>query len=1164
MATAPASFSAALSRRYAIKRQIAAGGAAVVYLARDLRHDRAVALKALHLELAASVGPARFLREIRLTARLQHPHILPVFDSGQAAGRLWYTMPYVDGATLRTRLQLEGHLPVPEVLQVAEEVAGALAYAHDQGVVHRDIKPSNVLLPGYPPIEGHSSGWHAVVSDFGIALALDRSGEAGTEPLTDTGLAVGTLGYMSPEQLRGLPVAGTADVFALGVLLYELLTGSRPFRADSIEGALSAIGGQPPVRPSQLDPEVPASFEAMLFEMLSEDPARRPSPVEIRETLAEPYRAGRPLLVPRAAQPARTGSVGRLEERAALRAALETVRGGPGLLVCVSGEPGLGKTTIAEDFLAAAATDPDAPLIGRGRCSERLAGSAAYLPLLEALGALLQGGLRESVARRMRGLAPNWFAQVVPSSSGAESAPARAAGPAPSSDRMLRELAEFLHELARVRPVVLFFDDMHWADASTIDLIAYLATRFDQCRVLLLATYRPAELRMRNYAFLKLKLDLQARGVCREIALGFLTRDDVGRYTQLAFPDNRLPPALAGLVYERTEGSPLFMVDLLRYMAIREVLVEREGVWCLTRPVGEIGADLPESIRGMIQTKIESLDDGDRRLLMAAATQGYRFDSAIVAAALALEPAAVEERLQQLDQIQNFVRLIEERDLPDGTPSAQYQFVHVLYENALYGAMSITRRAQLSAAIAGALLAAYRDQSGAIASELAMLCEAARDPTQAAEYFLLAAQNATRVAAYREAVSLVRRGLVQVAKLPPSADRVRRELMLQITLGGMLIVTRGGGDPEVEAAFKGAYDLGRQEGDSPHLFTALRGLSEFYHIHGPISRSLECAEEALAVAERLGDAALVVDAHHAGSIPLIYLGELDRARAHLMQGIAIYHPDHRRVYASRFYHAIDPGVGCRFQAGRVCWLLGYPDQAVEHGVRGIALARTLDHPYSLAWMQVSAAIVRQCRGEPAETEALIDAAAALGREHELPEIMSWALAWRGWALAAQGKVADGLKQLREGAEQLRSHTGLYPHVLGLLAEALRYADALDEALSVLDEAIAAAATGGRYYLAELHRLRGTVLLDRSPDGEAGALQAEACFRTALDVAHRLGEPPFALRAAASLAQLHRIRPCHDDPGRTLEESYGRFAEGFDSPDLAHARLLLGNGAEAHR
>jgi hypothetical protein len=259
--------------------------------------------------------------------------------------------------------------------------------------------------------------------------------------------------------------------------------------------------------------------------------------------------------------------------------------------------------------------------------------------------------------------------------------------------------------------------------------------------------------------------------------------------------------------------------------------------------------------------------------------------------------------------------------------------------------------------------------------------------------------------------------------------------------------------------------------------------------------------------------------------------------------------------ASQFYHAIDPGVGCRFQAGRVWWLLGYPDQAVEHGSRGIALARTVGHPFSLAWMHVSAAMVRQCRREPSETAKLIDAAAALGREHELPEIMSWALAWGGWALAAQGSVKDGLDQMREGVEQLRSRTGLYPHMLGILVDTLRLAGAWEEALAVLDEGLLAAKTGGRYYLPELHRLRGSVLLELGPDPRTLA-EAESCFRAALDTARQLDQPPFALRAAADLTELHRLYPGPGDPEGLLRECYARFTEGFESLDLMRASQLL--------
>jgi len=252
----------ALAGRYTLDRELGAGGMAVVYLAQDLKHDRQVALKVVRPELTALLGPERFLREIAITGRLQHPHILPLLDSGEAGGLLYYVMPYVAGETLRQRLERERQLPVAEALRLVREVAGALDYAHRQGVVHRDLKPENLLLA-----EGH-----AVVADFGIARAVEA---AGGEKLTATGTVLGTPLYMSPEQATGGVVDGRSDQYSLGCVLYELLAGSPPFVGPSAESLVHQHLSVAPRPVSEVRPSVSGAVAATLQRALAKTAADR-------------------------------------------------------------------------------------------------------------------------------------------------------------------------------------------------------------------------------------------------------------------------------------------------------------------------------------------------------------------------------------------------------------------------------------------------------------------------------------------------------------------------------------------------------------------------------------------------------------------------------------------------------------------------------------------------------------------------------------------------------------------------------------------------------------------------------------------------------------------------------------------------------------------------
>ena len=269
--TVPPGLAAALADRYQLERELGAGGMATVYLAQDLRHDRKVAVKVLRPELAAVIGAERFLSEIKTTANLQHPHILPLFDSGAAGPQggaagtsfLFYVMPYVDGESLRDRLNREKQLPIGEAVRIAKEVASALDYAHRHGVIHRDIKPENVML--------HDGS--ALVADFGIALAASK---AGSTRMTETGMSLGTPSYMSPEQAMGeREITARSDVYALGAMTYEMLVGDPPFMGSTAQAIVAKVLTEKPVPPSRSRDTVPESVDATVLMALAKLPADR-------------------------------------------------------------------------------------------------------------------------------------------------------------------------------------------------------------------------------------------------------------------------------------------------------------------------------------------------------------------------------------------------------------------------------------------------------------------------------------------------------------------------------------------------------------------------------------------------------------------------------------------------------------------------------------------------------------------------------------------------------------------------------------------------------------------------------------------------------------------------------------------------------------------------
>jgi predicted ATPase len=1206
---------AAVGDEYRIERELGGGGMSRLFLATEASLDRQVVIKLLPPEFANEVSAARFKQEIELAARLQHPNILPVLTTGAKGDLLFYVTPFVSGESLRHRLTREGKLPVTDAVRLLQEIADALAHAHAEGVIHRDIKPENILLLGS----------HAVLMDFGVARALTESRSGGR--LTETGISVGTPAYMSPEQAAGeRHIDARSDVYALGVVGYEMLAGAPPFAGPTAQSRIVAHLTETPKPLQDRRPDTPPEVAHAIAQALTKDPnARLRTAAEFRDAIgalatAAAGRQGHPLRVTgfyvlasvavlgvayfltiqhgllswviagaavlllvslpivvaaglakrrravlrAVAAGVRPGpsitlvkhdSVGREKERAELRAGFESAEMGSGLLMCVAGEPGIGKTTLVENFLAELNATDRSCYVARGRCSERLAGSEAYLPFLDALENLVsEAGV--DVARLVKRIAPAWYVHVAPlSRDDAPTAPPPADVKPASQERMKRELSALLQELSRFRPLVLFFDDLHWADASTVDLLSYLGTKLDSMHLLMVVTYRPTDLLLAKHPFLQAKLDLQAHGVCREMPLEFLTRGDIEAYLALEFPEHRFPAQFAALIHAKTEGNPLFVVDVLRYLRGRRVLTEEEGRWALAQTVPEIERELPESVRSMIQRKTDQLSDADRRLLIAASVQGYEFDSAVVAKVLGLDAARVEGRLETLERVHSFVRTIGEAEFPDFTLARRYRFVHVLYQNAFYASLTPTRRSSVSTGVAEALLGYYGEHDSQVVAQLAFLFEVAREFGRASHYFSLAAKYAAQVSAHREAVALAHHGLDLLQKLPASPQRDRQELDLLKIQGSSLFVLKGYAATEVEEIYKRAQALCRAFHDPAELFGVLRGLWLHYVVRGHNQSACELMEELLTIGRNTQQPELLVMASHAAGVTLLFQGAFLQAREHLERGIAMYDPQRHSSLPSR-YGGYDLAVGCRIFLALVLWFLGYPDQSLRTIEEAVARAKQLNHPYSLAAAYFFSAWIHIDRCEPRLTQDCADACMKLSDEEGFVFQSAHGKVVQGWALAAQGFLQEGLARIRHGIEEYGA-TGAEterPHLLALLADAYEKAGQTQDGLSALEEALAAVnKTGLRFNQAELYRLKGVLLLAHSSENAA---EAEVFFHKAIDIAKRQNARSLQLRAVISLSRLYQRQGKKEDAGHILTEVYGWFTDGFGTADLSEARGLL--------
>lgn len=714
-----------LQNRYRLDAELAQGGMGVLYRAHDLLLERDVAIKLLKDSGLGSQGRARLLHEAQAAARLDHPNIVTVYDVGEEAGRPYIVMQLIEGQSLHEQRPSS----LAGILAIARQVCAALEHAHRHGIIHRDLKPENILLTP----EGV-----AKLSDFGLARSA-------ASRLSSEGMLVGTVFYMAPEQALGGEVDGRTDLYALGVLLYELTAGRLPFIADDPISVISQHLYAPVVPASTYNQQIPAALDALILALLSKRPADRPAsaaetldllervPLESGEAGGPaPSSAGLSLL----GRIARGRLVGRQAELKQLQELWAYTQQGQAHLALISGEPGIGKTRLANELIVFTQLNHAAVL--RAGCYE-LEAASPYLPFADALRAWVAEQntphLRErlaSTAFELARLAPEIETRLGP-------LPPSPSLPANEERlRMFDSLAGLFQDLARDHGLLLFIDDLHWADNGTLSLLHYLLRRLRHERLLILAAYREVELE-RSRPLTDALVEWNRARLATRLALGRLSQAQCQSLLAGLFGQESISDEFNQIIFNETEGNPFFIEEVVKAL-IEQGQIYREGDTWQRKEIAEL--TIPQSVKEAIGRRLNRLSPACLETLHLAATAGKSFEFSELAA---VTEGGEETLLDRLDEA-------ETAQLIRSTPPETYTFTHDKIREVLYDEINPIRRRRLHQRLGEGLLKLHAADLERHAQELAYHFIESGDLERGLEFAIQAARQAARIYAHDEAL----------------------------------------------------------------------------------------------------------------------------------------------------------------------------------------------------------------------------------------------------------------------------------------------------------------------------------------------------------------------------------------------------------------------------
>jgi len=838
-----------------------------------------------------------------------------------------------------------------------------------------------------------------------------------------------------------------------------------------------------------------------------------------------------------------TKFVGREREMEAMKAAAERSKSGRGQIVATMAEAGTGKSRLFFEFKAVSQSGwmvLETFSVSHGKAS-------AYLPVIDLLHTYFriageddQRVRREKVAGRLSILDPSledtrpYLFSLLGIVEGDD--PLAQMDGQVRKRRTLDAIKRIILRESLNQPLMVIFEDLHWIDEQTQELLNLLADSIGTAKLLLLVNYRPEyshQWGSKTY-YTQLRLDPLGKESAEEMMSALL---DGGK--------DLIP--LKRMIIERTEGTPFFMEEIVQSLFDDGVLM-RNGTVKLARSMNAV--KVPATVQGVLAAHIDRLPAEEKELLQTLGVLGREFPLGLVRSVTLKADDNLNRMLGDL-QLAEFI--YEQPAVGD----TEYTFKHALTQEVSYNSLLIERRKLLHERAGQALESMFAEQLEDHLDELAHHYSSSDNVDKAVEYLGRAGNQAMQRSAYNDAINGLTSAIGLLQRLPDSPERTRRELLLQLAVGPASITIKGWGAQEVRRAYTRARQLCAQLGDPPEeFFPTLYGLWLEHLIRGELPRSYELAEEFLRRANSAQDPALLVYANYVLGDTWYFMGESISAREHLETAIAHYDPERHRTLALRF-EGYDAKLINLLLLSWALWTLGYPDQALQRSNEALAFAQSLSNPRDLTRAIMFAAMVHLFRREVRATQESADAVIALSAEHGTTEWLPWATALRGSVMAAQGHHEEGIAQLYEGMAMSRA-TGIELFRSGflcLLAEACMQAGRLDHALSALTEAETAANQREERLLeaAEIFQLKGELLLRRDDPNVA---EAQRCFERAIEIARKQSAKSLELRARMSLARSLDLQGKRDEARVMLAEIYNWFTEGFDTADLKDAKALL--------